>query len=301
MRTLKMLALVLCALFVTLTAGCAISEETAEVVPPTAAVVPTTTAPVEPAEPTTEPAAELPLAVTYDLGDATVVQANFPEDSRFRNMPVRLNGVIAAPAGEGPYPVVVILHGTHPGCPVDEMGVDRWPCDPADEQANYSGFAYLVSELAARGYQNYETSAFARPGRRCAHNLNYWTFGDYLGIGAGAHGKIGSAFGIVREMRRKHPRDYLDGAVRGDFVQERHEIAAADLPFEFMMNALRLCDGFPARLYAERTGLSLAGIREPLQAARHEGLLTTDAERIAPTARGRRFLNALLRMFLPDA
>ena len=152
MRTLKMLALVLCALFVTLTAGCAISEETAEVVPPTAAVVPTTTAPVEPAEPTTEPAAELPLAVTYDLGDATVVQANFPEDSRFRNMPVRLNGVIAAPAGEGPYPVVVILHGTHPGCPVDEMGVDRWPCDPADEQANYSGFAYLVSELAARGY-----------------------------------------------------------------------------------------------------------------------------------------------------
>lgn len=152
MRTLKMLALVLCALFVTLTAGCAISEETAEVVPPTAAVVPTTTAPVEPAEPTTEPAAELPLAVTYDLGDATVVQANFPEDNRFRNMPVRLNGVIAAPAGEGPYPVVVILHGTHPGCPVDEMGVDRWPCDPADEQANYSGFAYLVSELAARGY-----------------------------------------------------------------------------------------------------------------------------------------------------
>lgn len=152
MRTLKMLALVLCALFVTLTAGCAISEETAEVVPPTAAVVPTTTAPVEPAEPTTEPAAELPLAVTYDLGDATVVQANFPEDSRFRNMPVRLNGVIAAPTGEGPYPVVVILHGTHPGCPVDEMGVDRWPCDPADEQANYSGFAYLVSELAARGY-----------------------------------------------------------------------------------------------------------------------------------------------------
>ncbi len=160
----------------------------------------------------------------------------------------------------------------------------------------------MVEEtLAAAGYEHYETSAYARPGHRCAHNLNYWTFGDYLGIGAGAHGKIGSAFGIVREMRRKHPRDYLDGAVRGDFVQERHEIAAADLPFEFMMNALRLCDGFPARLYAERTGLSLAGIREPLQAARHEGLLTTDAERIAPTARGRRFLNALLRMFLPDA
>jgi len=149
MRTLKVLALVLCALFVALTAGCAIPEETAEVAPTAAAPAEPTAAP---AEPTTEPAAEPPPAVSYNLGDATLVQANFPEDSRFRNMPVRLNGVIAAPAGEGPYPVVVILHGTHPGCPVDEMGVDRWPCDPADEQDNYAGFAYLVSELAARGY-----------------------------------------------------------------------------------------------------------------------------------------------------
>ena len=101
--------------------------------------------------PTAEPlatveAAGLPAAVEYNLGDATIVQERFPEDSRFRNMPVRLNGLIAAPSeGDGPFPVVVILHGTHPGCPEDEAGVDRWPCDPEVEQRNYSGFAYLAS------------------------------------------------------------------------------------------------------------------------------------------------------------
>lgn len=95
----------------------------------------------------------LPPAVEYDLGDATLVQARFPEDSRFRNMPVQLNGLIAAPAeGDGPFPVVVILHGNHPGCPVDDMGVDRWPCTPEVEQPNYRGFDYLLSALAAQGY-----------------------------------------------------------------------------------------------------------------------------------------------------
>jgi dienelactone hydrolase len=95
----------------------------------------------------------LPAAVEYNLGEATVVQERFPEGSPFRDMPVRLNGLIAAPAeGDGPFPVVVIIHGTHPGCPEVEHGVDRWPCDPAVEQRNYSGFAYLVEALAARGY-----------------------------------------------------------------------------------------------------------------------------------------------------
>lgn len=95
----------------------------------------------------------LPPAVEYNLGDATIVQERFPEDSRFRNMPVRLNGLIGVPSrGDGPFPVVVILHGTHPGCPLDDMGVDRWPCDPDVEQRNYSGFAYLVSALADAGY-----------------------------------------------------------------------------------------------------------------------------------------------------
>ncbi len=108
--------------------------------------------------PTAEPSAttvrgDLPRVVEYDLGEATIVQERFPEDSRFRNMPVRLNGLIATPPGEGgPYPVVVIFHGTHPGCPEDEMGVDRWPCDPEVEQRNYWGYTYLVRELAARDY-----------------------------------------------------------------------------------------------------------------------------------------------------
>jgi dienelactone hydrolase len=96
---------------------------------------------------------DLPVAVEYNLGETTIVQERFPADSRFHNMPVRLNGVIAVPSGDGgPYPVVVIFHGTHPGCPVDEMGVDRWPCDPAVERPNYRGFGYLAEHLAANGY-----------------------------------------------------------------------------------------------------------------------------------------------------
>ena len=96
---------------------------------------------------------DLPPAVEYDLGEATVIQERFPTDSRFRNMPVRLNGLIAAPTTEGPHPVVIILHGTHPGCPIpDGDMVDRWPCDPATEQPNYRGFEYLVRRLADAGY-----------------------------------------------------------------------------------------------------------------------------------------------------
>ena len=122
---------------------------------------PTVTSSVEPtisptAEPTLEPemtAGEKPTAVTYNLGETTIVQSRFPEDSRFHDMPVRLNGIIAAPTGgDGPYPVVLIIHGTHHGCPEQEGGVDRWPCDPEVEQPNYQGFAYLVEALAAEGY-----------------------------------------------------------------------------------------------------------------------------------------------------
>ena len=157
----------------------------------------------------------------------------------------------------------------------------------------------VEATLASAGYQHYETSAFARPGRGCAHNLNYWNFGDYLGIGAGAHGKISSPQGVVRETRRKHPRDYLAAVARGDFVQERKSVGRDELPFEFMMNALRLTEGFPARSFEERTGLPLGAIQAELDAARNSGLLEISAQRLAPSARGRRFLNQLLLEFLP--
>ncbi len=156
----------------------------------------------------------------------------------------------------------------------------------------------IESILASAGFEHYETSAFAKPHHRCRHNLNYWTFGDYLGIGAGAHGKLTSYSGVVRETRRKHPRDYLQAAARGEFALERHDVSARELPFEFMMNALRLCDGFQTRLFQERTGLSLSCVQQQLLAARHDDLLTVSAEHIAPTLRGQRFLNELLRGFL---
>lgn len=155
----------------------------------------------------------------------------------------------------------------------------------------------VEATLAGRGYENYETSAFARAGRRCTHNLNYWTFGDYLGIGAGAHGKISSPTGIVREARHRHPREYLD-APEGDFVAHRQAIAPGDLPLEFMMNALRLTEGVPSGLFAERTGQPLAGIGEALLEAQRRGLLEVGETRLAPTLRGRRFLNDLLALFV---
>ena len=158
----------------------------------------------------------------------------------------------------------------------------------------------IVEEtLAARGYGHYETSAFARPGRECRHNLNYWLFGDYLGIGAGAHGKLSSPEGVRRTLKHKHPLAYLEGTECGDALQGSHVVGADDLPFEFMMNALRLTEGFPARHFAERTGLTLQAIRAQLDAAVSRGLLEVTAERIAPTERGRRFLNDLLQAFLP--
>ncbi|MCW5597388.1 MAG: radical SAM family heme chaperone HemW [Rhodocyclaceae bacterium] len=154
--------------------------------------------------------------------------------------------------------------------------------------------------LAARGYEHYEVSAFARRGKQCRHNLNYWLFGDYLGIGAGAHGKLSSPERVLRQMRHKLPQAYLQAVARGDGVQEAHEVGVGDLPFEFMMNALRLTQGFPVRLFAERTGLTLGTIRPQLDEAVSKGLLDVTAERIAPTERGQRFLNDLLQLFLRD-
>jgi oxygen-independent coproporphyrinogen-3 oxidase len=158
----------------------------------------------------------------------------------------------------------------------------------------------IEATLAGAGFIHYETSAFARPGQQCVHNLNYWQFGDYLGLGPGAHGKLSSHEGIRREMRHKHPTRYLEGAARGDFVQEAREVGVDELPFEFMMNALRLSSGFAPALFTARTGLALEGIVAELREARARGLLDIDAETIRPTAQGRRFLNDLLQLFLRD-
>jgi oxygen-independent coproporphyrinogen-3 oxidase len=157
----------------------------------------------------------------------------------------------------------------------------------------------VESELAAAGFQHYETSAFAKPRMQSRHNLNYWTFGDYLGIGAGAHGKISNHAEIVREMRHKHPRAYLEAAAKGEFVQERRVVTADELPGEFMMNALRLIDGFPSALFSERTGLSLSRLQSELLAAQREELLEVTTEHMRPTLRGQRYLNRLLQIFLP--
>ncbi len=155
--------------------------------------------------------------------------------------------------------------------------------------------ASLEALLAEAGYEHYETSAFAKPGRRCRHNLNYWEFGDYLGIGAGAHGKVSFPDRVTRHERAKQPAAYMKGAAAKDFT-----VPAKDLPFEFMLNALRLVGGFETSLFAERTGLAPTAIQKDLEVAESKGLIERDLARIRPTARGQRFLNELLELFLPE-
>ena len=153
----------------------------------------------------------------------------------------------------------------------------------------------IEESLTRAGFQQYETSAFARPGRRCRHNLNYWEFGDYLGIGAGAHGKISFPDRVTRHEWPKQPASYMKQA-----SVENRAIAADELPFEFMLNALRLIEGFSVHLLAERTGLSISSIETELRKAETQGLIERDWKRIRPSARGRLFLNELLGLFLPD-
>ena len=168
----------------------------------------------------------------------------------------------------------------------------------------------IEARLASAGFEHYETSAFARPGHRCRHNLNYWTFGDYLGIGAGAHGKITLHDRILRQMKHKSPRAYLNAAqqyaesgVAENFLQVGHEVAAKELPFEFMMNALRLLDGVATPLLAERCRLERAILDHTfaiVDQARRDGWLVADPTRLAPSEHGRRFLNPLLQRFLDE-
>jgi putative oxygen-independent coproporphyrinogen III oxidase len=198
----------------------------------------------------------------------------------------------------------------------------RFPPRLPDEDATAAMQDAIDARLAEAGYEHYEVSAYAKQvvslksrlvgavthqssvvtqDRRCRHNLNYWQFGDYLGIGAGAHGKISFPDRITRETRVKHPERYLEAAETGKPVDARHDVAPADLGFEFMMNALRLTGGFPSRLFEERAGIPLMHVRKELDEAERRGLIERDYQRIAPTPLGRRFLNDLLALFLHDA
>jgi len=159
----------------------------------------------------------------------------------------------------------------------------------------------VASRLADAGCARYEVSAYARTGAQCAHNLNYWRFGDYLGLGAGAHGKVSQAGHIVREVRWKRPRDYVEKVAAGQPAMERREVVREEIGFEFMLNALRLTEGVPAALFAERTGFPLAVVARPLAEGAKRGLIVDDPSRVAATELGQRFLNTTLELFLPRA
>jgi putative oxygen-independent coproporphyrinogen III oxidase len=177
----------------------------------------------------------------------------------------------------------------------------RRPPQLPDETTQDEIHAIVVHGLADAGFVHYETSAHARSGRECRHNLNYWRFGDYLGIGAGAHAKISYGDRIVREVRTRTPAEYMRRVGEGAQVVERRELARRDLPFEFMMNTLRLSEGVPVAMFAERTGLPITAAQKPLAAAEAKGLIERNHERIRATSLGQRFLNDLLELFLPDA
>lgn len=158
----------------------------------------------------------------------------------------------------------------------------------------------IEAELAKQGYIQYETSAFATEGNQCRHNLNYWTFGDYLGIGAGAHSKLSFHDKIMRQRRHQHPKQYQRETMAGNAVAESNVIQRKDLSFEFMMNAMRLIDGVPISLFQARTGLPLVSIQKTITQAIEKGLLEQTQTHLKPSPLGQRFLNELLGLFLKD-
>ena len=157
----------------------------------------------------------------------------------------------------------------------------------------------ITARTAAAGMARYEVSAFARPGHRCEHNLNYWQFGDYLGIGAGAHSKLSFPHRVVRQTRFREPAQYMAQALAGQSIAQDEEVPREQLPFEFMLNASRLKEGFELARFAERTGLSLAALQPGLDSAERQGLIARDFVRAWPTERGFDFLNDLQGLFLP--
>ena len=173
------------------------------------------------------------------------------------------------------------------------------PAIPPDDDA-YAMLDRITEMTGQAGLARYEISAYARPGHACFHNTNYWQFGDYLGLGAGAHSKLSFAHRVVRQTRFRDPRLYMDNALAGRALAQDEDVRRADLPFEYMLNALRLREGFALQDFVERTGLPVTAIAKALDEAERKGLITRDMARVRPTERGFDFLNDLQALFLAD-
>ncbi len=174
------------------------------------------------------------------------------------------------------------------------------PTLPEDDLA-YEMMDRITELTSAQGLSRYEVSAYAKPGHQCAHNLNYWQFGDYLGIGAGAHSKLSFAHRVVRQVRYREPALYMQQAMKGEPVTQNTEVSRQDLPFEYMLNALRLREGFVLSDFVDRTGLAMTSIQKGLQEAERLGLIERDLHRVWPTDRGFDFLSDLQALFLSEA
>lgn len=174
----------------------------------------------------------------------------------------------------------------------------RAPPSLPDDDTSAEMQEEIEALLAQHGYSHYETSAFAKAGKQAKHNLNYWQFGDYLGIGAGAHSKLSYHDKITREVRPKHPNAYMEQALQGKAVEREWLISADELGFEFMMNSLRLIDGVPVNLFQQRTGLNIHVLEAAIKKAQSKGLLEINGGIMRPTLLGQRFLNELLELFL---
>jgi oxygen-independent coproporphyrinogen-3 oxidase len=176
----------------------------------------------------------------------------------------------------------------------------KFPPVIPEEDLAYAMLDRITEMTGEAGMGRYEVSAYAKPGHRCFHNLNYWQFGDYLGIGAGAHSKLSFAHRVVRQVRWRDPKLYMDKALAGQAVTQETEVSRADLPFEFMLNALRLRDGFKLQDFVEKTGLPVTALQPGLDEAERTGLIERDLVWVKPTERGFDFLNDLQSLFLTE-
>jgi oxygen-independent coproporphyrinogen-3 oxidase len=175
----------------------------------------------------------------------------------------------------------------------------KYPPAVPDDDSAFEMLDVLMEKLKANGYERYEVSAYAKNGQRCQHNLNYWQFGDYIGIGAGAHGKISAHNQIARQTNERHPESYMQKIfTEGHALIEERILSKDDLPFEYMLNVLRLVDGIPTPQFQERTGLDLAQINGMLEKALAKGLLDDDPRTIKPSSLGLQYLNDLQMLFL---